>query len=235
MSSRARRFAAAHAVEPFTWTVLDGGAGDVAGPAAARRAVSPALTEDEAPAQPPRLTQAEQESHLAALEREAFTKGYAQGERAGLEAGGKRADAMLRRVAQTLDDLTQLRRLIVTNTERQMVQLALAVARRIVSRELTQDPELVAALAHVALQRLGESAPATIRLNPEDHAVVIAQRAIPWAGTQVAIVPDPAVVRGGCLVESDLGTVDASLDAQVAELSRALLGEDAPGRSRAGA
>ena len=36
-----------------------------------------------------------------ALEREAFTKGYAQGERAGLEAGGKRAEAMLRRVAQT--------------------------------------------------------------------------------------------------------------------------------------
>jgi flagellar biosynthesis/type III secretory pathway protein FliH len=51
----------------------------------------------------------------------------------------------------------------------------------------------------------------------------------------VRVVPDPAVVRGGCLVESDVGTVDASPDAQFAELSRALLpgAEAEEDRSRA--
>ena len=43
-----------------------------------------------------------------------------------------------------------------------MVQLALALARRVVHREVTLDPELAAALAHVALERLGTTTPATI-------------------------------------------------------------------------
>ena len=57
---------------------------------------------------------------------------------------------MLRRVAQTIEELAQLRRTIMRETERQMVQLALALARRVVLRELSLDPDLVAALAHVA-------------------------------------------------------------------------------------
>jgi flagellar assembly protein FliH len=168
---------------------------------------------------------AEQEARLAALEREAFTKGYAAGERAGVEAGARRADAMLRRVAQTIDELSQLRRTIIRDTERQMVQLALALARRVVVREISLDPDLVAALAHVAVERLGDQSPATIRLHPEDFATVAAHRGEQWEGTQVSVLPDPAVQRGGCVVESDFGLIDASIDAQFAELSRALLGD----------
>jgi flagellar assembly protein FliH len=230
MSSRAR-LACASAIQPFSWGAID----DVNGRDDDHGLLQPACALPEAAGALPAQTPAEQESHLAALERDAFMKGYAQGERAGTEAGARRADAMLRRIAHTLDELTELRRVIVASTEQQMVRLALAVARRIVGRELTQDPELVAAMAHVALQRLGEAVPATIKLNPEDYTVVVAQRATPWSSTQVRVVPDPAVVRGGCLVESEVGTVDASPDAQLAELSRALLLESEPARSGGGA
>ena len=117
---------------------------------------------------------AEQQARLAALEREAFTKGYAQGERAGLEAGGKRAEAMLRRVAQTLEELGGLRQTLIQETERQMVQLALTLARRVVHREVTLDPELAAALAHVALERArhddaGDDPAATPRTTPSSR------------------------------------------------------------------
>jgi flagellar assembly protein FliH len=167
---------------------------------------------------------AEHQARLAALEREAFTKGYAQGERAGLEAGGKRAEAMLRRVAQTLEELGGLRQSLVQETEREMVQLALTLARRVVHRELTLDPELAAALAHVALERLGTTAPATIRLNPEDYTIV-AQDAARWGGAPVTVIPDPSIPRGGCLVESEFGSVDATVERQFDELSRALFGD----------
>ena len=99
--------------------------------------------------------------------------------------------------------------------------------KRVVLRELSLDPDLVAALAHVAVERLGDQAPATIRLHPEDYATVLANRGEQWEGTQVSVVPDPAVQRGGCVVESDFGMIDASVDAQFAELSRALLGDPA--------
>jgi flagellar assembly protein FliH len=216
-------------VRAFTWGVetLD----EVEG-----QAVPPRSADVPAPAQAPaapELSPSEQQARLAALEREAFAKGYAQGERAGIEAGAKRAEAMLRRVAQTLEDLGGLRKTIVRDTERQLVQLALVLARRIVTREVSLDPTLVAAMAHVALDRLGEVSPATIKLHPDDYAVVVANRGEPWEGPQVAILPDPSVARGGCLVESAFGVVDGSLDAQFEEMTRALLG-DAP-RAGAGA
>jgi flagellar assembly protein FliH len=166
---------------------------------------------------------ADHRERLAALEREAFTKGYAQGERAGLEAGGKRADAMLRRIAQTIEELGGLRQTLIQETEREMVQLALTLARRVVHREVTLDPELAAALAHVALERLGTTSPATIRLNPDDYTVV-AQDSARWTGQTVTVVPDPSISRGGCLVESAFGSVDATIEQQFDELSRALFG-----------
>jgi flagellar assembly protein FliH len=214
MSSRARRIVEPAAVERFDW----------GGPPRAERP-EPVAPPPPAPAEP---SPAEVEARLAALEREAFAKGYAQGERAGLEAGTKRTEAMLRRVAQTIEELAGLRQTIIRETERQMVQLALLLARKVVGRELAMDPDLVAAMAHVAVSRLGESTPATIRLNPEDYAAVTAGRGPGWAGAQVQVVPDAAVPRGGCLVESEFGLVDGTLDAQFAELTRALLGEAAP-------
>jgi flagellar assembly protein FliH len=224
MSSRARVVPAVD-IERFDWNGMaraktaTAPVVDAATLAQAQAAVAPAAT---VTMESVRL---EHQAHLASLEREAFAKGYAQGERAGLEAGGKRAEAMLRRVAQTLTDLASLRETLMQQTERQMVQLALTIARRIIYREVSLDPELIAAMAHVALKKLGTSSPATIRLNPEDYTVV-AHDGERWGGAQVHVVPDPAIARGGCLVESEFGRIDASIDRQFEEMTRALLGDE---------
>jgi flagellar assembly protein FliH len=168
---------------------------------------------------------AQVEARLAALEREAFAKGYEQGERAGLEAGGKRADAMLRRLAQTLDQLGDLRRTMIRETERQMVELALAIARRVVRREVALDQSLTLSMARLALERLGERTAATVRLHPDDLAATAAGRS-EWNGSHVTVVADASVSRGGCRIESDFGSVDASIDAQFREVARALLVEE---------
>ena len=164
---------------------------------------------------------------LAELERDAFAKGYAQGERSGTEAAGTRADAMLRRLAQTIEELASTRSEMIRRTEHQVVQLALAVARQILQRELNVDRGLLVAMARVALDRLGEHAAARIRLHPDDYAVVMASPERGWTSEQVQIVADSAVGRGGCLVQSDFGLMDVGLDAQFSELARTLLGERA--------
>jgi flagellar assembly protein FliH len=160
------------------------------------------------------------------VEREAFAKGFAQGERAGAEASGKRGEIMLRRLTETLDELTSLRAQMIHQTEHQMVQLALAVARRVVHREISLDRDLLVAMARVAMDRLGESAQVTVRLSPEDFEATAAAHASQWTGTNVTVVADARVGRGGCRVESDFGVMDAGVDGQIQELARALLGED---------
>jgi flagellar assembly protein FliH len=214
--SRARRIVDPSVVTPFEWqqrSVLRNPA------AAAERpnADAPAPVIDAAAAN---------QQHLAALERDAFAKGFAQGEKAGLEAAAKRGDAMLRRLTQTLDEMTTLRAQMIRDTEQQMVSLALAVARRVTHREVSLDRDLLIAIARVALDRLGEDAKISVHLNPDDFAATEAARTREWEGTQVSVVADARVPRGGCRIESDFGALDAGIDAQIQELAHALLGDE---------
>jgi flagellar assembly protein FliH len=216
MSSRARRLDAS-AIQAFTWAE----SGDPRGAAQGAKGAAP---------QAPVSEQPDLDARRAAVEREAFAKGFAQGERAGAEAAGKRGEVMLRRLTETLDELTSLRAQMIHQTEHQMVQLALAVARRVVHREISLDRDLLVAMARVALDRLGESAQVTVRLCPEDFEATAAARASQWAGTNVTVVADARVSRGGCRIESDLGVMDAGADAQIQEIARALLGDAAEHR-----
>ena len=200
-------------VSAFDWGGSDTPPG---APAATARA-------EETPAAAPKQAQ------LAALERDAFAKGFEQGERAGAEAAGKRGEAMLRRLSDTLSELTTLRATMIRQTEGQIVELALAVARRVLHREITLDRNLMIAIARVALDRLGESAQVTVRLHPEEYEATGAARVSEFAGSNVTFVPDPRVGRGGCRVESEMGLVDAGVDAQIQEIARALLGDEQAG------
>ena len=205
MSSRARRVVPTLAITPFAW----GGT---------HQPVPMPL----APAPDPVPDIEVRQAQLAALERDAFAKGFAQGERAGLEAAGQRGEAMLRRLTETLGELTVVRDRMIHQTERQMVELALAIAKRIVNREVAIDRDLLIAMARVALDRLGEAAHITVRLSPDDFAVTGAAQMAQLAGSNVEVVADARISRGGCRVDSDLGVLDAGIETQLQEVARAL-------------
>ncbi len=114
---------------------------------------------------------------------------------------------------------------MIQQSERQLVELSLAIARRILRREVTLDGDLIIAMAHVALERLGDAGSATIRLNPEDYAHTIQRHGEEWAGNRVRVLADPAVGRGGCQVESEFGYIDAGVEAQFDQVMRALVGD----------
>jgi len=162
-------------------------------------------------------------------EQDTFAKGFAQGERAGAAAAQQETAALAKKLATTLDDLMRVRNEMIRHTEKQMVQLALAVARRVVHREVSLDANLLVTMMRVALERVSDSARVTVRLNPADHQSVAA--AVTVANDQVTLTADPRVPRGGCRVESEYGDIDAGVDAQIQEIARALLGGDAGPRA----
>ena len=89
------------------------------------------------------------------------------------------------------------------------------LARQIVRTELVTRPELVARVAQEALDTLMLSARhITLRVHPDDHALVAQGCAEVLAARGARLLGDTAIVRGGCLVESDIGVIDASLDAR---------------------
>jgi len=226
MSSRARRLAVSSSTAVATpvasWleAVADG-----AVPAAGRRpaqrvmqATAAALTAMAAPGVP-------QPPSAAQLDEETYARGFAEGQQAAAAAAQQETAMLARKLASTLDDLVRVRDQMIRQTEKQMVQLALAVARRVLHREVSVDPTAMLTMMRVVLERVSDAARISVRLNPADHQAVTAALADAPTSDQIAVMADPRVPRGGCKVECEYGDIDAGVDAQIQEIARALLGD----------
>jgi flagellar assembly protein FliH len=163
---------------------------------------------------------------VAAAEREAYARGRAEGEAEGEATATRRLDATIDRLVGTTDQIAALRAGMVRRTEHEIVRLALAIAERVIHREVTVDPELLVGMARVAIDRLGDETAATIHLHPADHERVMHGREELEPGSAVRVVADPQIDRGGCLIRSSFGRIDTTVESQVREVSRALLGAD---------
>lgn len=160
----------------------------------------------------------------AEIEREAFAAGYADGERAAHAEAARQLAITTEQFAATIEEIAALRLGVMRRAERELIHLALAMAQRIVRREVQLDPDLLLVIARVAIDRLGERATAVVHLHPSDHQT-LSTRALEANGT-IELVIDPDVPRGGCRITSAFGEIDAGIDAQFRELSRELLGGD---------
>ncbi|MGC4062900.1 MAG: FliH/SctL family protein [Aquabacterium sp.] len=106
--------------------------------------------------------------------------------------------------------------------------VALELARQVVRSELIQHPDVVVDVAEQALGALLASArQIVLRLHPDDHAMAQAQLTEMLAARGARLVPDASVTRGGCVVESDIAVVDASVEARW-DRAAASLGHHAP-------
>lgn len=176
-------------------------------------------------AQPGIQTDAVPPVDLAQVERTAFENGFHQGERAGMEMAEKKAEAIMRRYGDSLRDLGRYRALLYGQVEREVVKLAVEVAKKIVHREIQADPEIIQTLVKVSLGRVSERSSITVRVNPVDCSFLL-EKHPGWVqeeggGQQVTLVADKSVERGGCLVQTDCGDVDARIEEEFREVERA--------------
>jgi type III secretion system HrpE/YscL family protein len=106
--------------------------------------------------------------------------------------------------------------------------LAVRIAERILARTIALSPDAVADVASQALALAGEPRQVRVRCNPADLATLKAAGgrlgAVVSGAEVVAFDPDAAVSRGGCVVETELGAVDARLEVQLEAIERALSG-----------
>lgn len=123
-----------------------------------------------------------------------------------------RAELAAERVA-----LERARRAMLDDAEATVRTLALAVARRLVAEELETHPERIRSIVREASERVRRASRVRVRVSPADCAAL--------GPLDAEIVEDPSVERGGCVVESDLGDVDARLEVRLEALARALAGE----------
>ena len=156
----------------------------------------------------------------------AFEAGRAQGRREERAEIGPLVDDVARVVAQIRAWREELRSRY-TGT---LLDLALAIARRIAGEALDADPARWTAIVDAAVRGLVDREQVTVRVPPRLMATLRAAVPALVAGdpaAQVRIVEDATVGESGCRVESRTGDVECGLDAQVAAVAEALGAERA--------
>lgn len=138
---------------------------------------------------------------------------------AGRQEGLGRAAALLASVA-----VERERRL--SGLAGEVASLALEVARGVLGRELALDPGAVVALAARALAEARDRREVVLRVSPEDAPALRAAEgplaALLARAPGLALREDPSLGPGDVVVETEAGTVDARIEAQLAVLQRAL-------------
>ena len=164
------------------------------------------------------LNQAREQA--AAVRLQAYQEGYNEGREEGLEEARREMEETLALVRTAAREAKQIRDRIILNSERQVIELVLDVVRKLMATELDQNPKVVVETVERAIKRAGSQRIVRIRVSPEDRETVSV--AFPEGTGDWDVVPDGSVSLGGCIIDTESGTIDARLEAQLAEVEQAL-------------
>jgi len=153
------------------------------------------------------------------IEEKAYTEGYEAGERRALEHSQRKMEPVLRNFQQALEAIEQMKRKIRLTAERETVDLALAIARKIVGQEISVQPQVIENILQKALEKVEGQDSISIILHPDDlaHMQSADNRICDLlAGyDHLQFKADGSMQKGGCLIETEMGCVDARIEKQI--------------------
>lgn len=130
---------------------------------------------------------------------------------------------------QALTLLASERERLLVETAGQVAELAALIARRVIGRELSLDPMLVRELVREGIEALGQHDRVVVRVG---HAFQTARQALQEElrsdGGRFEVRLDPSLADYGCVVETELGQVDESIESRLETLLQALRPDSNP-------
>jgi flagellar assembly protein FliH len=166
-------------------------------------------------------------SGLADLQAEAYKEAFEQGLAEGREAGRGEVRAQVEKLAGMFYDLAKPFEELDAEVERELLTLAMALARQIVRRELKADPTHIIGIIREAIAALPVAArDVRVHLHPEDAAVVRQNLAPTESERAWTLVEDPVMARGGCQIKSATSRIDARLETRLGAILSELLGTE---------
>jgi flagellar assembly protein FliH len=151
--------------------------------------------------------------------KESYQRGFAEGRNAGQEEAAGELQPVMDRLSRSLADLATVRSRVRKTAESDLLKLAIAVARRVIHRELTLDPGSIEGLIRVALEKLESRELCRVRVHPDQEPVIRTLLAR-FSAAPVELIPDGTLQIGDVLFETAHGTLDGSIEAQLQEIER---------------
>ena len=162
----------------------------------------------------------EREKEAAAAAR--VEKAYDEGRREGEEKTRRELEEVFALAGEIIEETRRRREFFLREAEEDLVKLSLAVAEKVIRTEVKENPDTAKKAVKEGIRRLIDRDGMVIRVNPQDLEKVKSEETalarMAGAGGKPEIIPDESVGKGGCVIQTKSGSVDAQVDTQVAEI-----------------
>lgn len=153
-------------------------------------------------------------------------EGYKLGLEKGLEQFKQTTKHSLENLNQIIEEVIHQRDKVLKNTEKDIVDMAFAIAEKVIEAEIENDNDAVTCSVRKALGKVVSDSRIKLKIAPQDYEAIKDNIDVLAGKTGVScaidVVADSNVLPGGCLVDTDAGRIDVRISSQLEELRNSL-------------
>jgi flagellar assembly protein FliH len=178
------------------------------------------------------INQAEENSKKAYEEarQQGYKKGYEEGEQKGLAEGFEKgrqqglatAERMIEEAIDVKKRALETKERLVKEAEAEIIQIVLAIARKVLGEQIKTDREAVLGAVRKALEKCTFSGRVTMKVSPDDYDVIELSKKRLLAEidgiTQLDIEVEEGLSQGSCVLETESGFIDSSVEVQLSRI-----------------
>lgn len=159
---------------------------------------------------------------IKAVERQSYENGFEKGKNDSLLSENERIEPLMSVLQEAKKSIDQHMVSMQNVIEHKSIQLAVSMASKMIQDHIQITPDATSHIIRSAIQMAKGQSNIKIKANPEDSEAVrvILDEQIPDtdANEKIDVVADHSIQRGGCLIDSDFGTIDARIDRQLSTI-----------------
>ena len=160
---------------------------------------------------------------LARLEKEAYEKGFEQGQRDGLALEKRKMEEVRREMEEMFVSLRDLKPRIYAEAEGELLKLAMLISRKVIGEEIKSSSGVIGNTIKSAMKFMSDKRKVRIIINPDDMDEV--KKMLPdismiTKGGHFQLSEDKAVNRGGCILETGFGRINACIEDQLSNMEK---------------
>lgn len=152
--------------------------------------------------------------------RQARDRAFEEGQKSGREQAAAEVQPVMDKMLQSCSEIVGMRPKLRRETEADIVTLTLAIAQRVLRRELSVDPEAIHGIVKAALEKIQMKEVCVIRAHPQHVAQIRSFFDKSGIGVGLDIQADPSLQLGGLIIETKRGNLDGSVETQLKEIER---------------
>lgn len=174
----------------------------------------------------------ELEAELSQRQEKGRREGKVEGEKTGADTERAALRPLMDRLTLTIAEVASYRARFRRESESELLKLSVAVARKILRRELTVDPQSLLGILKGALETMNQAEVLSIRSSPSDASFLSGSLTSLGLPDRVEVIPDRTLESGSLILETKRGQIDASVQTQLIEIENGFADRIAGGKPK---